>query len=191
MTMVEAQVTNSSVAESMWGIARNSERPDKAMEFLNLLYSNAEVANIMKYGLEGENYNFVEGSDDIIERNDSYFPMFYVGGNQREMYLQTPAGEDFIEQCEAQEKEAKVSPLLGYTFDDTNYQTEAAVIGSVISEYTPILQNGLCGSEEETIEYLDEFLAVLDAAGMNEVIEANQAQLDAWLTDNSTPSVHK
>ncbi len=33
MTMVEAQVTNSSVAESMWGIARNSERPDKAMEF--------------------------------------------------------------------------------------------------------------------------------------------------------------
>ena len=29
MTMVEAQVTNSSVAESMWGIARNSERPDK------------------------------------------------------------------------------------------------------------------------------------------------------------------
>lgn len=52
MTMVEAQVTNSSVAESMWGIARNSERPDKAMEFLNLLYSNVEVANIMKYGLE-------------------------------------------------------------------------------------------------------------------------------------------
>lgn len=191
MTMVEAQVTNSSVAESMWGIARNSERPDKALEFLNLLYSNAEVANIMKYGLEGENYNFVEGSDDIIERNNSYFPMFYVGGNQREMYLQTPAGEDFIEQCEAQEKEAKVSPLLGYTFDDTNYQTEAAVIGSVISEYTPILQNGLCGSEEETMEYLDEFLAALDAAGMNEVIEANQAQLDAWLTDNSIPSVHK
>ena len=53
------------------------------------------------------------------------------------------------------------------------------------------MQNGLCGSEEETKEYLDEFLAALDAAGMNEVIEANQAQLDAWLTDNSIPSVHK
>ena len=77
----------------------------------------------------------------------------------REKCIYRLGKEDFIEQCEAQEKEAKVSHFLGYTFDDTNYQTEAAVIGSVISEYTPILQNGLCGSEEETMEYLDEFLA--------------------------------
>lgn len=185
MTMGGVRITNSSVTETMWGIARNSERPDKAMDFLNFLYSNAEVANIMKYGLEGENYHFVDGSEDIIERNDTYFPMFYVGGNQREMYFQEPAGEDFIEQCDAQENEAEISPLLGYIFDDTNFQTEAAVIGSVISEYTPILQNGLCESEEETLEYLDEFLAALDAAGINEVIAANQMQLDAWLAENS------
>ena len=43
------------------------------------------------------------------------------------------------------------------------------------------LQNGLCGSEEETLAYLDEFVNALDAAGMNDAIAANQEQLDAWL----------
>ena len=71
----------------------------------------------------------------------------YQGGNQKDMYIKAPAGEDYIAQCEAQEAEATVSPLLGYMFDDTDFQTEASVISSVISEYTPTLQNGLCGSE--------------------------------------------
>lgn len=185
MTIEGARINNSSVSEYMWGIARNSERPDKTMDFLNFLYSNADVANIMKYGLEGEDYIFVNESENVIERKGSYLAMFYVGGNQRELYLQTPVQEDFIEQSEAQEKAAIISPLLGYTFDDTNYQTEAAVIGSVITEYTPLLQNGLCGGEKETLEYLDEFLAALEAAGINEVIKANQKQLDAWLASNS------
>ena len=40
------------------------------------------------------------------------------------MYIKAP-GEDYIAQCKAQEAEATVSPLLGYMFDDTDFQTEA------------------------------------------------------------------
>lgn len=76
MTLVDSSITNSTATEYMWGIATNSERPDKAMDFLNFLYSNADVANIMKYGLEGTNYNFAEGSTDIIESNGSYLHCF-------------------------------------------------------------------------------------------------------------------
>lgn len=101
MTLVDANITNSSVTEYMWGIATNSERPDKAMDFLNFLYSNADVANIIKYGIEGENYTMAEGSDDIIETNGTYMPMFYQGGDLSKMYIKAPAGEDYIDQCEA------------------------------------------------------------------------------------------
>lgn len=183
MTLVDANITNSSVTEYMWGIATNSERPDKAMDFLNFLYSNADVANIIKYGIEGENYTMAEGSDDIIETNGTYMPMFYQGGDLSKMYIKAPAGEDYIDQCEAQEASANVSPLLGYMFDDTEFQTESAVISSVIKQYTPTLQNGLCGSEEQTLAYLDEFISSLEAAGINDVIAANQEQLDAWLAE--------
>ncbi len=182
-TLVEPTKTNSTLTEYMWGIAANSERPDKAMDFLNFLYENSEVANIMFYGIEGLNYEFVEGSDTVVETNGSYYALFYRGGNTEEMLIESPAGDDFVDQLEAMDAEATVSPLLGYMFDDTDFQTESAMLDSVISEYLPQLQNGIAGSEEATLELLDEFNAALEAAGINDVIAANQEQVDAYLAE--------
>lgn len=181
MQIVEPKITNSSVTEFMWGIAQNSERPDKAMDFLNFLYSNADVANIIMYGIEGENYSFVDGSTDIVEVNNTYLPSFYEGGNTREMYIKYPAGEDFLDQWDAQESSASVSPIIGYMFDDTDFQTESSLLSSTIQEYLPMLQNGMYDSEEATLAAIDEFNQKLEAAGINDVIAANQEQLDAWL----------
>lgn len=181
MQIVEPKINNSSVTEYMWGIAQNSERPDKAMDFLNFLYSNADVANLIRYGIEGVNYEFVEGSTDIVEINNTYVPSFYEGGNTREMYIKYPAGEDFIDEWEAQESSASVSPVIGYMFDDTDYQTEASLLYSTIQECLPSLQNGTYESEEATLAAIDEFNQKLEAAGINDVIAANQEQLDAWL----------
>lgn len=179
--LVGPTISNADVTEYMWGIASNSERPDKAMDFLNFLYSNAEVANILKYGLEGVNYDFAEGSDTIIVSNGSYSPLFYQGGNLAEMLVQSPAGEDYIEKVKAMEAEATVSPICGYMFDDSEFQTESSVIYSTILEYLPRLQNGMCESEEATLALIDEFNAKLEASGINDVIAANQEQLDAYL----------
>lgn len=181
MYFTDPLLTTNAVDEYMWGIASNCERPDKAMDFLNLLYSNTELANILKYGLEGTNYDFAEGSDTIINTNGTYNTAFYRGGDTREMYVVAPADETYISTWEEFEGKAKVSPVLGYIFLDADYQTEVSVIANVINEYMPTLQSGLCASEEATLEYLDEFNAALEAAGMSDVIAANQAQLDAWL----------
>lgn len=179
--MVSPVQNNATVTEYMWGIASNSERPDKAMDFLNFLYSNAEVANILQYGIEGANYTFAEGSDQVIETNGSYMPMFYYGGDSHDMLIKAPAGDDYIEQLEAMETSATVSPLCGYMFDDSSVQTESAVIGAAILEYIPRLANGMCASEEETLALLDEFNAKLEASGINDVIAENQKQLDEYL----------
>lgn len=183
MYVTDPLVTTNAVDEYMWGIASNCQRPDKAMDFLNLLYSNAELANILKYGLEGTNYDFADGSDSIIVTNGTYNTAFYRGGDTREMYVVAPADETYISTWEEFEGKAKISPVLGYIFLDADYQTEVSVIANVINEYLPTLQSGLCASEEATLEYLDEFNAALDAAGMSDVIAANQAQLDAWLAE--------
>lgn len=180
-TLVDATINNSGVTEYMWGIAANSERPDKAMDFLNFLYSNSEVANILMYGLEGVNYELQDGSDTVIESNNTYSPLFYRGGNRNEMYVMSPADDSFIEKEQAFEASAEVSPLCGYMFDDSEFQTESSVLYSTILEYLPRLQNGMCATEEETLALIDEFNEALDAAGINDVIAANQEQLDAYL----------
>ena len=40
----------------------------------------------------------------------------------------------------------------------------------------------MCESEDATLALVDEFVERLEAAGINEVIAANQEQLDAYLT---------
>lgn len=183
--LVEPTITNSAITEYMWGIATNSERPDKAMDFLNFLYTNSEVANILKYGIEGENYDFAEGSDKVVVLNGTYDPMFYYGGSEADMYIKSPAGDDYIDQMQAMEDEAAVSPLAGYMFNDAAFQTESSVISSTIQEYLPRLQNGMCESEEETLALIDEFNERLKAAGIEGVIAANQEQVDAYLAGQS------
>ncbi|MCD8230325.1 MAG: ABC transporter substrate-binding protein [Clostridiales bacterium] len=180
-TFVDAVNTNSTVTEYMWGIAANCERPDKAMDFLNFIYENEEVANILMYGLEGTNYEYAEGSDSVIVTNGTLDTTFYYGGNTENMLIESPAGEDYIEKLEALEESATVSPVIGYMFDDTDFQTESAVISSTIDQYILQLERGNVGSEEETIELVNEFVAALEAAGINDVIAANQEQLDAYL----------
>lgn len=179
--MYEPKITNTTVTEFMWGIASNSERPDKAMDFLNFVYTNADVANILKYGLEGVNYEFAEGSDKVIITNGTYLTDFLVIGNTEDMLVQSPSGEDSIEKTEAMEKEAVISPICNYMFDDTQFQTESSLIYSTIMEYLPRLQNGLCDSEDATLALIDEFNQKLELAGINDVIAANQEQLDAFL----------
>lgn len=172
-------ITNSVVAEYMWGIATNSERPDKAMDFLNLLYSNADVANLLMYGIEGDDYTLV--SDNIASRTGSYNPTFYKGGDVRMMYICDPNDETYLEQCEALEASAAKSPIIGYIFNDAAYQTESAVITNTINEYLPLLQNGLYDSEEDVLQAIDDFNAALEASGINAVIAGNQEQLDAFM----------
>ena len=181
MQMSDYEISNSSVTEYMWGIASNSERPDKAMDMLNFIYTNAEVANLLKYGIQGKDYDFADGSDKVIVTNGSHDIPFLCVGDAKEMYIQSPNSEDFVSQREAEEAQAKTSDLVDYMFDDRDFQTESAMLNSVINEYMQSFQNGLYESEEETLAAIDEFNSKLEAAGINDVIAANQEQLDAHI----------
>ena len=165
----------------MWGIASNSKRPDKAMDFLNFLYSNADVANLIMYGIEGKDYIKVEGKDNLVSRTGTYSPSFYKGGDVRQMFICEPNDENYVEECDALENSAEKSPIIGYVFSDADYQTEAGLISNVINEYLPTLQNGMFDSEDAVLESIDEFVAALESAGINDVIAGNQEQLDAFM----------
>lgn len=181
VTLVEPVVTNATTTEYMWGIASNSQRPDKAMDFLNFMYENGEVANILSYGLKDVDYTFVDGSNSVIARTGSYAPTFFVGGNPEKMLILSPNGEDYVAKLKEMEANATLSPLLGYTFDDSAFQTESSVINSTILEYIPRLNNGMADSEEATLALLAEFNQKLKLSGIDDVIAANQEQINQYL----------
>ena len=181
------RLTSSGVQEKAWGISMNCERPDKAMDFLNLLYENADLANILNYGIEGKDYVYTEGSDRIISypegvdgTNVGWARIFCIFGDSMDTAQMLPATEEFYSDLKAFNDKAVVCPTLGYTFDASNVATEITAVTNVVQEYVPSLVYGEV-SEDELDAYLADLNERLDKAGINDIIAENQAQLDAWL----------
>jgi putative aldouronate transport system substrate-binding protein len=176
-------LSTASVQEFAWGITSSSERPDKAMDFLNFLYSNAEVANLLQNGLEGKHYtkvsdNVIKYADGVNPGNIGYGRIFTQFGDAVQQFQFEPATESFHEDLKAFAASAQESKTLGYVFNTEDVATEIAAVASVVSEYRPVLETGMADDVTAT---LNEFNAALKDAGIDTIIEENQAQLDAWL----------
>lgn len=182
-----AWFTSSGVQEKAWGISTNCEKPEKAMDFLNFLYENTEVANILNYGIEGTDYVYAEGSDKIItypegidSTNVGWNRSFCMFGDQSEIAQMAPATEEYYATLKDFNDKAVACATLGYSFDSTNVSTEVAAVSNLVQEYVPSLVYG-----EIPADQLDKYLAEMnekfEGAGIQKIIDENQAQLNAWL----------
>ena len=185
VSMSETTISTASVQEFMLGIASNCERPDKAMDLINLIYANAEVANLLMFGVEGTDYRAVEGTKNVITRADtpnadgnSYSASFVHYGDPMLLKILTPLTDDYYADMAALEEKAMVSKSFGYVFDSADYGAEFGAITNVLQEKLPMLNAGLVDDVDAAV---DELVAALEKAGMNDVIAANQAQLNSFL----------
>ena len=71
--MVDKTTTQDILNAQNWVVCINSERPEKAFQFLNLLYEDADILNVLYYGLEGIHYEKAERSGFINLRNGADF----------------------------------------------------------------------------------------------------------------------
>ena len=72
--------TYRSVTNCLTAIASWSEHKDEAVEFLDLIHENADYANLLQYGVEGENYVLENGKAVIDEEH--YGLMAFSIGNK-------------------------------------------------------------------------------------------------------------
>ena len=75
--------------------------------------------------------------------------------------------------------EAKLSLALGFVFDSSEVSDEYAACSSVVDQYYLPLINGAVDIDKT----LPEFQEALRAAGVDTIVAAKQAQLDAWLAE--------
>lgn len=178
-------ISTGSVNEFMLGIASNCERPDKAMDLINLIYSDPDVVNLLQYGVEGTDYVAVEGTENVItyagtpnEDHNSYFAGFIHFGNPLDQKIVTPLTDSYYADVQAFEAAAKKSLAFGYTFDSSKFGAESGAISSVLQEKLPMLNAGEVADVDAAV---DELVAALKAAGIDDVIAANQEQLNTYL----------
>ena len=176
------------VGEQMWGIAATCERPDKAMDVLNVIYSDPEVQNLIQYGIEGQDYVRVDGTQNVItytgsasnEDHSGYYTAFCHFGDPLTRYVVAPLTDEYTAELKTFNDEAAKAKSFGYQFDASEYSTEAAAISSVLTAELPQLN---AGQVEDVDAAVDQLVADLQDAGIDTVIAGNQEQLDAYLAN--------
>ncbi|RIX59718.1 extracellular solute-binding protein [Paenibacillus nanensis] len=167
---------NWSVAGAMQAINAKSKHPDKAMEFLNLLYTDPYVINLIDYGIENVHYTKTgDQSKDSIPDSGYGFPAFTVG-NLMLTYLNTGDPADKWEKFKAFNDSATNSPLLGFQVDTTNITTELANLKNA-KEAT---YNSLFSGTLDPKENLPKVNQKLKDNGLDKVMQEVQRQIDEW-----------
>lgn len=172
--------------------------PEQAIQFLNEIYTNAELYQFLIYGEEGKHWT--ENNDEkhsITVAGGSAQPTsdfayglwcWTIGTCENVRLTQNPANDPaFYENLKAQEANAYINPILSFSYDKTNCEAEYANINGMTKEYTDPLGQGILGVNGWEAKY-DEFLDALKANGIDTVIADCQSQLDAYLEKNGITS---
>lgn len=159
------------------------------MQFLNILYEERDredsVAALLNAGLEGVSYEVTEeagAAKAIVSAKEGslwnvMIPAVYGDALASPKYA--PLTADVYDEYSAFNEKisnGRICDTFGYVFDPSEVSSEAAAVSAVVEQYLGLVGYGSVNPEE----IMPEFIAALKDAGIDEVIAANQAQLDAW-----------
>jgi putative aldouronate transport system substrate-binding protein len=160
-------------------IARNSQNPEKAMEVINLLYTDKDVMNLLANGIEGKHYEVkpegVISLPEGVAESNYVFGQWQIGNN----FLTYPwegNDSDYWEQMKQHNDSAIFSPAFGFTFNPDPVKTEVAAAMNVLNQYRVGIETGTLDPDKS----LPEFNKKLKDAGLEKIIAEKQKQYDEW-----------
>lgn len=165
-----------------WVIPVTSGNPDAAMKFLNLLYADTRISNLIQYGIASRHYVVLDVESGRISypygvsrKSTGYYNPLGLYGDRRQMY--TFDTKELIARKQAYLAEALDEPDVyrDFLFETDLVNSELAAIQKVVEKYVPVLESGSVdkGSYEE-------FLREMQIAGVERVIEEKQRQLEEY-----------
>jgi len=178
-----AYLSTSDINALTWCISSTSDVPEAALSFLDLTFHNDDIINLVIYGIENRDYvKNPDGTVSYPEGQDAttvpYTAQLSCGtfGNFFKMYPMAGTSIESLEWELEQNKTAKCSPAMGFTFDASSVKTQYTAVKNVIQQYLPGL---ICGSLDPNTEIAN-FVNALNNAGYQDILKAKQEQLDAW-----------
>lgn len=189
--MVPALASTNNVSRAVWSISSGSDHPEAAMKVLNELFVNPELSNLYMYGIEGTHYKVVDeggasNGQSIIDWADGLDATTsnyrrsgtWLQPNQFVGHVWTGSAPDIWDQQQAFNNEAQKSIAFGFTYDSANVLNQVTAATNVVAKYHTALLAGAL----DPATTLDQFNEELYSAGLQDIIDDKQAQLDEWLS---------
>jgi len=176
----------SGVTNHLTAVCANTQSAERALEFLNLVYTDEAVFNLLAKGIEGAHWSWQDIGRKIITLapGSGWNPEGdWLFGNQMSAYAED-AQETGIWQGVRQQNDGARLPVDGaFVFDPTQVAAGMESIESLIAQYDAPMRWGLVPTSD-THAGIEAFNRMLQGAGLEQVLQDMQKQLDAYLEAN-------
>lgn len=168
------------------GININSKNPERAMMVINEFATNQDIQDLAQLGIKGVNwedageglYKVIEGHQYTTSNNWGWRNMNIM----KKQYQDNPTAVD-TKVSELEEyflvNVREEHPLDSFSFDSSSVSTQYAAVEAAMGTYFDPLLNGLVSDVDASLE---EFKKALDAAGVRDVLDEMQKQVDAYVS---------
>lgn len=183
--------TTDKVGNAIWAISARSTRPVTAMRFLDLLFTNEELVNLIDWGIEKKHYvritqNVITFPEDAGGSRAGYQPNHgWLFGNQFLSYVFLGDDPNLWLKMKEFNRTAVKSPALGFAFDPTPIKSTYIAVRNVMNDYRDGLETGTLDPKA----VLPVFRRKLREAGIDAVIAEKQRQLDEWRRHESSRTI--
>lgn len=174
------------IGGSSFVIPNISGHPEKSIQLLNLMFTDAKLSTLFVDGIEEVNYVYTDDSRTVIkipeelDDKNSYPRQDWAWPNMRITPALDKCGADIYDQIQIFCDNARKSPALGFRFETSGVLAEITACDNVVAKY----DMGLRWGELNPDEALPQFVAELKATGVDTIVAEKQAQLDTWLAEN-------
>ena len=175
-------LTKLSVTHGATAIGAHSQNAGRALEFLNLIYTDKTFYMLFNYGILNQTY-FLNDQGQIYtpttfdSNKDGYSPDFWGGRLDK---FEPPSAIDFPGYQDYSDSLSKIAvalPFDGCPFDLTSVQKQVNAVEQVVtSEQNPIAW----GKAGDPTAAINKFSADLKAAGVDDVTAVLQQEYDTW-----------
>ncbi len=168
-----------------WTIPVTCKNPRAAMRFLNKMFADTRISNLIVWGIEGKHYILTDEEHGVIAfpeevnaSNAGYLNPLGMYGDMRKIYTKSTYEQKLAEQEYSQEALENFNGIRGIIYTTERVSKQISAVQKVLERYYPVLESGSVDLEV----YYPKFLRELEAAGIDEIIADKQEQLDEWLS---------
>lgn len=172
-----------------WYVPVNSEDSERAVAFLDMMYSNSEVSNLVVNGIEGEDYQIIDAENGIIDFPEGvdaatvpYSRNNWAWPNPQLAYVWKGEDPNIWDEYKKFNEAALVTNTYGFTFNTSAVINETTACLNVYSEYVESLYAGSL-NPDEAIPILNE---QMKKAGIDEIVKEKQRQIDEWRANSNS-----
>lgn len=153
--------------------------PEGAIRFLNWLYLSQENYLFALYGVEGKDYEIVDGRLNRISTNDFFYEWMFRNQNYQ---LFTPdIDQDYIDTYQSWDDNALVSASLGFRFNNEKVKEIETRLNEIAGKELLSIQ---CGFVDFETEY-PKAIQKLKDAGIDEYVAEVQRQFEEFLASKA------